>query len=359
MTKATQKDITKLLKTLEASGPIGKDGTAKSVVKPFPQEIAQFLSSEKTKVPTVEEITLEELFNIAAINIQRDVTKRLGKNRKYLSNDITYCMETGRMFTAVRYPDGTMNLVDGNTRVAAYYNELIRCIETGKPPRFQIPATVVLTIHEQNSVEEGMLLYLTLDNGAASEKPLEKMQGVKDVLGIEFKKDYLDKVNFKTGLKVAASKIPGINIETIPNEEFGLMKEFREELEYMDNHSKFDDSPIGGDDIAVLAAMFRKFRHSRVMKEKIMELANKVFSPNSNGCVVMPNGGKNAAMMLRDEYYCAKKHQRFGHRSAYRAELMGFWVHYLAESEDDKIMPRATSKSDDILKRIGNDFLSS
>lgn len=365
MTKATQNkiaaqnEIDKLLKILEESAPIGKAGTPRAVIKPFPKEITQFLSSEKTKVPEIKEITIQELFNISPITIQRGTETRLKKNRKYLSDDVAYCMETGRMFTAVRYPDGSKEIIDGNTRVANYQNELMRCIETGKPPRFEIPATVVLTTHEQNSVEEAMILYLTFDNASASEKPQEKMQGVKDVLGIAFKKDYLEKVNYKTGLKLAASKIPGCNIETIPNEEYGLMKEFRDELEYMDEHSEFDDSPIGGDDIAVLAGMMRKYRKSPIMLEKIMTLANKVFSPNSSGCIVMPNGGKNAASFLRDEYYNTKKHQRFGHRSAYRPELMGFWVHYLNESEGDKIIPRATNKSDGILTDIGNDFLRS
>ena len=359
MTKPAKKNNDKLLELLAESAPIGKGGTPKSVIKPFPKEITQYFSSQKTKVPTIEEITIEELFNIAAIDIQRGTAKRLGKNRKYLTNDVSYVMETGRMFTAVQYPDGSKDLVDGNTRAMNYYNEIIRCIETGEPPRFEIPATVTLVTHKQNSKEEAMILYLTFDNVNASEKSIDKMEGVKDVLGIKFEKEYMDKVNYKTGLDVASSKMTGVYIEKIPNLEYGLMKEFKPELEYLDEHSNFENSPVGGDDIAVLAAMLRKFRCSHVMKQKIITLANKVFSPDGSGIIIMPNGGKNAAAMLRDEYYNSKATRRFPRRSCSRSALMGFWVHYLNESDNDKILPRATNKNDNMLQDIGNDFLGS
>jgi hypothetical protein len=358
-TATQKKDVEALLKQLADSAPIGKDGTPKAVIKPFTKDITQYLSARETKVPEVVEVTIQELFNIAPVAIQRDVHLRKAKNRKYLSDNINYCVETGRMFSPVRYTDGSLELADGNTRVANYYDELVRCVETGEPPRFEIPATVTLVIHDQDSKEDAHMLYLSYDNAAASEKTIERMSGVKDVLGVKFKKPYLDKVNYKQGLKVVSGKIPGITIEKIPNEEYGLLKEFLPELEYLDKYSNFDSKPVGGDDIAIIAGLLRKFRHSPSMKRQIITLANKVFSPKGEGVIVLPNGGRNAVSYLRDEYYNSKPQRRFPHRSSKRSQLLGFWVHYLEESENDKILTSATKKSDDTLQGIGNAFLKS
>lgn len=346
-----------LLNVLSEFAPIGKNGEPKSITKPFPKEITSLLSSQKTKLPEMKEITLQELFNINPIGIQREIKKRLLKNRKYLSDNTAYCMETGRMFQASRLPNGKLDLIDGNTRVGNYYNELERCVEESVPPRFDIPATVTLLIHEQDSVEDAHMLYLTLDNSKASENSKEKVSGAKDLLDIEFKQPYLEKISIN-GLKDISKKIPGCNIEEIPNPEYGIMKEFLPELKLMDKQTKFDNR-VDGMTIAVIVGLLRKFRCSTKTQNEIIDFANKILSPTSDGVIQMPNGERNAVAYIRDEYFQSPSARRFKHHSSTKMALVGFWVHYWGESTDDKMLPSATRKTDEQLKTIGNNFFRS
>ena len=348
----------RLIKELHAGAPLGKKGKIKKVIKPFSKEITQYLSGRPTKVPEIKEITIQELFNIPTISIQREVIDRLAKNRKYLADPTHFCMETGRVFTAARYPDGSMDIIDGNTRIYNYYMELLRCIEKGETPRFEIPATVTLVIHDVESKEEGKLLYNTFDNKNAVETPLDKMKGAKDELELNFKKPYVSRVNFKQGLKIFASNIPGVNIEHIPTEEYGLLKEFTPELEFMDEHSDFD-SYANGDDIATIAGMLRKVRGVPSMQNRIIKFANYVFSASGEGVIANPNGSKNAVWFLRDEYTKKKHERRFGHRSSKRYEVLGMWAQYFDDWQDGKDLYSATKLSDELLKQKAKAFLTS
>ena len=350
MNNIFQENTQNLLNIIEAHAPIGKNGVAKSgTPAPLPDEIRQLLSSQKVVIPEIKEVTIEELFNIPAILCQRDTNKRINKNRKYLADGEHYKMETGRMFVAVRLPNGTMRLIDGNTRVANYHNEFIYCAKKSVPPRFAIPSSVVLTIYDQDTMEDAYSLYNTFDNSNAAENSTEKASGARDMLDINFKNGFLNK-NCVNTLKVLANKSQ-IHLEKSPTEEFGVIKEFKPELEYIDAHSKFDAAKIDGAIVGNIVGILHKNRFAQGAKKDIMDFFNCVFSPTGEGAIQTPNGEKNAVMHMREEFYLSVKNRRFTHRSSAKTAFFGWFVYYLEQSKGDKIIPKV-KLSDDKLKAI-------
>jgi hypothetical protein len=353
-----KKNADKLLKTLKANGPVGKRGKVQEVIKPWPTEITELLSSQATKVPTIQEITLPELFNIRTIAIQRDVKRRLKKNFKYLTDDVKYCAETGRIFSAVRLPNGELWLIDGNTRRQNYYEELLYCIDKGVPPRIDIPATVTLIVHETDNDEDAIMIYQTYDNANAVETSIDKMSGAVDMLEFNFKNPLLQRANWKTGL-VRIAKDMGNPVGNIPNEEYCAAVEFTPELEYFDEHATFTGKPVGGDDVALVLGFLRKNRHSDREKKFIMDFFNKVWSSDGEGSIVEKNGGKNAIAHLRNEYFTTKPNQRFPHRSSKRPALGGYLIYHYELSYNDEILSSACRKSEAQLKQDYKDYFKS
>ena len=360
MENETNSETDTLLEVLRTTKPVGKNGVSKSILPPWPAEINDLLSTEATKVPKIEEVTIQELFNINTVSIQRRVDKARKKaNLKYLKDNASYCPETGRMFAAVELSDGSRWLIDGNTRVANYYDELRYAVKTGDCPRFDIPATVTLLIHYVDNLDDGIQLYYTYDNQNAVERAGHKMTGAIESLPTNFKNKALLKGNYRQGLKVIADTIPGISIKKIPSVEYGIIKEYLPELQYIDKNATFSDKPMGGDDIAIVAGMLRKNRASKREQQNIIDFENCVASQDGEGSIIDEEGRKNGIAHLHNEYFATKPNRRFPHRSSNRKQLLGLHLFYYDAWCEGKMLKNACGLSDDRLMQKANKFLES
>lgn len=302
----------------------------------------------KTGSVTVEKNVLLETANaIPQFSEQRTIDDaRLKKVYSYLKCD-TYCSLSARTIIVAQYPDGSREIVDGNTRRELWHNERVKANETGIPSKIDIPKDVNLIIYHVKDHDEAVLLYFTFDNKNAHETVPDKIGGAMESLGIEFENPLLTLRKWKRMVQEIVRWIPE-SIDVGASEERAYIEFFEPELKQIDAAIEFNQA-LGNEVVGIMTGMLYVSRNNKARCRRILQFFNHV------GCKTgdyAANGKKNAVTFMISEYDKANIGRRYHFKSTHRNQMFGLWTYYFNDWEKEVLRSQKCPLNDKSLAAI-------